>query len=133
MKTLNLRFILFIILGLIMSQAHPREYIIYSVAQDLPMGYENEVINKNYYVNMGSKQGLDHGTVLDVYRVISRLDPYKTKKHYNYRVKIGELKVLHTEDDISIAELSEIKPASDKIYFEIPSFMIGDHVEVSVD
>ncbi len=133
MKTFNLRILLFIIFGLFVTKTHPREYIIYSVAQDIPMGYENEVINKNYYVNMGSKQGLDHGTVLDVYRVISRLDPYKTKKRYNYRVKIGELKVLHTEDDSAIAELSQIKPVSEKIYFEVPSFMIGDHVEVSVD
>ncbi len=133
MKTNNLRLILFILIGLFSLRTFPKEYIIYSVAQDLPMGYENEVINKNFYVNMGSKQGLDHGTVLDVYRVISRLDPYKTKKRYNYRVKIGELKVLHTEDDSAIAELSEIKTKDESIYFEIPSFMIGDHVEVKID
>lgn len=119
--------------GLLSLNAFPREYIIYSVAQDIPMGYENEVINKNYYVNMGSKQGIDQGTVLDVYRVISQLDPYETKKRYNYRVKIGELKVLHSEDDSAIAELSQIKPKSESIYFEVPSFMIGDHVEVKVD
>jgi len=133
MKIFNLRTFLFIILGLFVTQVHPREYIIYSVAQDIPMGTPDEIINKNYYVNMGTKQGLDQGTVLDVFRVVSRVDPYKTKKRYNYRVKIGELKVLHTEDDSSIAELSQINPESDKIYFEVPSFMIGDHVEVKVD
>jgi len=133
MKTLNLRILLFFILGLLITQVHPREYIIYSVSQDIPMGIKDEIINKNYYINMGTKQGLDHGTILDVFRVISRVDPYKTKKRYNYRVKIGELKVLHTEDDTSITELSQINPKSNKIYFEVPSFMIGDHIEVKVD
>jgi hypothetical protein len=133
MKFFNLRIFLTLLFWLSTSKVFPKEYIIYSVAQDIPMGVENEVIHKNYYVNMGSKQGLDHGTVLDVFRVISRADPYETKKRYNYRVKIGELKVLHTEDDSSITELSEIKPQSENIYFEIPSFMIGDHVEVKVN
>ena len=133
MKTINLRLTILLIMGIFTLNAFPREYIIYSVAQDIPMGYENEVINKNYYVNMGSKQGIDQGTVLDVYRVISRLDPYETKKRYNYRVKIGELKVLHSEDDSAITELSQIKPKAESIYFEVPSFMIGDHVEVKVD
>jgi len=82
MNTLTLRILLFFTLGLFMTQVHPREYIIYSVAQDIPMGIENEVINKNYYINMGIKQGLDQGTILDVFRIISRVDPYKTKKRY---------------------------------------------------
>ena len=130
---MNLRLLIFLFFSLVLSSVYPREYIIYSVTQNIPMGYENEIINKNFYVNMGTKQGLDQGTVLDVYRVISPVDPYRTKKKYNYRVKIGELKVLHTEDDAAITELSEFKPKSESIHFEIPTFMIGDHVEVKVD
>ena len=133
MKKTTLQLVFTIGLGLLSHRAISKEYIIYSVAQDIPMGEENETINKNYYVNMGRNQGLDQGTVLDVYRVISRLDPYKTKQRYNYRVKIGELKVLHTEEDTAITMLSQIKPKSPKIFFEVPSLMIGDHVEVKVD
>lgn len=110
-----------------------REYIIYSIAQDVPMGIENEQINKNFYVNMGEKQGLSEGSVLDVYRVISRLDTYETKKRYNHRVKIGELEVLHTEENSAITGIKLFGPRNSKTYFEVPGLMIGDHVGVKVD
>ncbi len=109
-----------------------KDYIIYSVVQDLPMGEENEVIKKNYYINMGNNQGLETGSVLDVFRVISRLDPYETKKRYNYKVKIGEVKVLHTEDESSIATLQKINTSATSPLFEIPALMIGDRVDVKV-
>lgn len=114
------------------SMGFARDYIIYSIAQDIPMGYENEVVNKNYYVNMGQKQGLSEGTILDVYRIISRLDPYETKKRYNYKVKIGELKVLHTEEDSAIAGM-EMMPANKDIFYDVNGLMIGDHVGVKVN
>lgn len=110
-----------------------REYIIYSIAQDIPMGEENEVVQKNYYINMGENQGLEKGTVLDVFRVISRLDPYETKKRYNYKVKIGELEVLHTEDDSAITNLKAIQTDKSNVFYEIPGFMIGDHVGVKTN
>jgi hypothetical protein len=96
MKKINLQFILIPCLFLLMSNGFSRDYIIYSVAQELPMGVENEKLKKNYYINMGNNQGLEQGTVLDVFRVISRLDPYETKKRYNYKVKIGEIEVVHS-------------------------------------
>ena len=67
------------------SMVFARDYIIYSIAQDIPMGKRDEVINKNFYINMGSNQGLSQGTTIDVFRVISKLDTYKTKKRYNYK------------------------------------------------
>lgn len=111
-----------------------RDYIIYSIAQDIPMGHDNEIIQKNYYVNMGEKQGLEKGTILDVFRIISRLDPYETKKRYNYRVKIGELEVLHTEDDSAITNLKTVDGNQEKgLFFDVQGMMIGDHIGVKVN
>jgi hypothetical protein len=114
------------------KRAKAKDYIIYSVVQDLPMGEENEIIKKNYYINMGNNQGLEEGSVLDVFRVISRLDPYETKKRFNYKVKIGEVKILHTEDDSSIATLQKINNSATSPLFEIPALMIGDRVDVKI-
>lgn len=133
MKKINLQFIFIILLVLSIDCAIARDYIIYSVVQDLPMGEDNEVIKKNYYINMGNNQGLEAGSILDVFRVISRLDPYETKKRYNYKVKIGEVKVLHTEDESSIATLQKINTAASSPLFEIPALMIGDKVNVKVN
>lgn len=115
------------------TMAIAKDYVIYSIAQDLPMGNKDEVIRKNFYVDMGQSQGVKKGSLLEVYRVISMLDPYESKKRFNHRVKIGELKVLHSEDTSSIGALSKIEDSNDETpVFEIGKFMIGDIVTVKV-
>jgi hypothetical protein len=102
------------------------------MAQDLPMGFENEVVRKNYYINMGSSQGVKKNSVIDVFRIVSVQNPYDNKKRVNYKVKIGELKVLHTTDDAAIAMVNEYEK-EDVPIFELNQFMIGDHVAINVD
>ena len=109
-----------------------RDYVVFSIAQDLPMDNEETKIKKNYYINMGSQQGIQKGSLLDVYRVISRLDPYENKKRYNFKVKIGEIKVLHTEENSSIATLNRINISDEDPLFEVENIMIGDHVDVKI-
>ena len=115
------------------SMAIAKDYIIYSIGHDLPMGYENQIIKKNFYVNMGSTQGLESGNVLSIYRQISQLDPYASKKRYNYKIKIGELKVIHSEENASIATLQGFDNSVDTPMVDIEAPMIGDLVSVKVD
>ena len=110
-----------------------RDYVIYSISQDISMGFENEDIKKNFYVDIGESQGVEEGSVLNVYRNISRQDSYETKKRYSHQVKIGELEVLHTEENSSIGLLKELRLGKKDPYFEISNFMIGDKVEVKID
>lgn len=110
-----------------------REHLIYSIDEQIPMGYENEKPKKNFYVNIGSNQGVKTGTILDVFRVISKSNPYDNLKRINYKVKIGELEVLHSDDQAAIGSLKEIKLGNKDPLFEISSFMIGDYVSVSVE
>ncbi len=125
--------ILLILTTLLMSQnIWASSYVIFSLTQDLPMGIENEVIRKNYYINMGKGQGVKKDSVLDVFRIISVQNPYDNKKRVNYKVKIGELKVIHSSDDASIATLNEYVK-EDVPVFELPQFMVGDHVAINVD
>lgn len=109
-----------------------RSYVIFSMAQDLPMGLENEVIRKNYYINMGAGQGVKKDSILDVFRIVSIQNPYDNKKRVNYRVKVGELKVLHSSDEASIAMVNKYEKEEAPI-FELNQFMIGDHVSINVD
>lgn len=97
------------------------------------MGLENELVRKNYYINMGSAQGVKKNSVLDVFRIISVQNPYDNKKRVNYKVKIGELKVLHTTDDAAIAMVNEYLKEEEVPIFELNQFMIGDHVAINVD
>lgn len=116
-----------------LSFASAADYIIYSITQDFPMGEPNEVLKKNFYVNIGMKQGVAQGTILEVFRTITRNDPYKDKLSYNHSVKIGELKVLHTEQENAITAFYESQAAnSETPLFEIRKFMIGDKIAVKV-
>lgn len=124
---------MFVLLSLLISQAvSARSYVIFSMAQDLPMGTENEVVRKNYYINMGAGQGVKKDSVLDVFRIVSVQNPYDNKKRVNYKVKIGELKVLHSSDEAAIATVNSYEK-EDVPIFELNQFMIGDHVAINVD
>ncbi len=127
MKILTLLF-----LSLFSHSLMARSYVIFSLAQDLAMGVENEVVRKNYYVNIGSGQGVKKDSVLDVFRIVSVQNPYDNKKRVNYKVKIGELKILHASDDASIAVVSDYEKEDTPI-FELSQFMVGDHVSINVD
>ena len=114
------------------SMAIAKDYVIYSIAQDIPMGVENEVLRKNFYVNMGTGQGLKNGSTLDVFRVISVLDPYENKQRFNHRVKIGEIKVIHAEDTSAIGTLTKLNADENTPVFEVGKMMVGDIVKVKV-
>ena len=72
-----------------------RDYQIYSIMQDVPMGNEKEIVRKNYYINMGTSQGLSKGSSLDVYRALSLQNPYDGSNRVNYKVKVGTLEIIH--------------------------------------
>ena len=122
-----------ILLVALASTGFARDYIIYSIYQPIPMGEPNEPRTKNYYVNMGRDQGLKKGTQLNVYRNVSRLDPYNSNKRYNYKIKVGELNVIHSEEDGAIANISKITNDEGEPLLDIDHFMIGDLVDVHVD
>lgn len=132
MKLSCAKFIVFLTATLVVSSSFARDHQIFTVAEDLPMGFENEILRRNYYVDIGSDQGVDEGTVLDVYRTISKSNPYNNEKRVNYRVKIGELEVLHAEDASAIGIVKTFEGGKKAPLFEISGFMIGDMVTVKV-
>lgn len=131
-KFFELPVLLMVTLTFTASMAIAKDYVIYSISQDIPMGYEKEVLRKNFYIDMGKNQGVAKGSVLDVYRVVSVLDPYESKKRFNHKIKIGEVKILHTEESSSIGVLNKIENADETPVFEIGKLMIGDLVTAHV-
>ena len=125
----NLRCILFSLFLLGLSpHLKAKSYLVYSIAQDLPMG-DNAVLKKNYYLNIGAQQGIKEGSELTVYRQLNQSNPYAIEKNVTYNVPIGELKVIHAEEENSIAVVQKAK-FEDSLYHEISTINIGDAVEV---
>ena len=131
-KFLELPALLMIVLTFTASMAIAKDYVIYSISQDIPMGNKNEVIRKNFYLDMGKSQGVSKGSVLDVFRIVSILDPYENKKRFNHKIKVGEIKVLHAEDGSSIGVLNKLESPDETPLFEISNVMIGDVVTAHV-
>ncbi len=121
-----------ILYTLISSSISANEYIIFGVNQNLPMGEPNEVIFKNYYLNFGGHQGLKNGTIVDVFRNISHINPLSNKKRYKYKVKIGELKIIHTEESTSIARIHKTNKQDKLTILDINSILIGDLVDIHI-
>lgn len=120
------------LITLLTQVAFARDYMIYSIAHEVPMGYEKEILKKNFFVNIGEAQGVREGTTLDVFRQISVADPYQSKQRYDYRVKVGELSVIHSEGEVAIAAIKSIRNKDEDPLFEIENFMVGDLVSVHV-
>ena len=131
-RTTFLQNVLIILLMLYSASSISNDFIVYSISQEVPMGDPNEKIKKNYYFNIGGDQGLQKGNFLEVFRIVSQVDPYDTKKRYYYRIKIGEVKVIHIEDRSSIGVLAFLEESSDTPVLDIPTIMIGDRVNVKI-
>ncbi len=123
---------LFFILLTLSLPIQAKDYQIFGVDQDISMGFEKEILAKNYYVNIGSNQGIAKGSVLEVFRNINRYNPYENKKRANFHVKIGEIQIVHTEGDIAIATLKELKTAEADLSVEVDGLMIGDQVMIKI-
>lgn len=124
--------ILIVFILLASYQVYARDHLIFSVSEEIPMGYENETLRRNYYVNIGSNQGVTKGAILDVYRVISKSNPYDDKKRVNYKIPIGQLEIIHSENESAIAFLKKKFDTANDPLFEINNLMIGDNVQVHI-
>jgi hypothetical protein len=121
-----------ILLILFSINAQARDHLIFSVTEDLPMGNDNEVLRRNYYVNIGANQGVTKGATLNVYRIISKSNPYDNKKRINYKIPIGQLEVIHSEEDSAVTNVKKLNMQIRDPIFEINNFMIGDNVSVNI-
>jgi len=110
-----------------------RDYVVYSIAHELSMGDKDlSQLRKNYYLNIGTEDGVRPGILMDVFRIISRTDQYRDKKRFTHKVKIGELKILHSESSTSIAKIEKLFTGENYPLFDIESVMIGDHVSINI-
>ncbi len=132
LKFIDTPLIIAVLFAFTASMAFAKDYVIYSIAQDIPMGTPNETIRKNFYVDMGKNQGVKKDSVLDVFRIVSVLDPYGGKKRFNHKVKVGELKILHSEETTSIGVLNKMEDLEETPVLEVNALMIGDLVNVHV-
>lgn len=109
------------------------EYQIFGIKKDFPMTNDGSDSRRDYYVSIGTKQGIKAGTFLDVIRPIQTFNSLENKPGPEIKSIIAKLKVLSADYENCIARiednLSIDKKATD--YFIFPK--VGDKVDISLE
>lgn len=111
--------------------ARAADFVVYSEYQALNMGNPGEKPQKDYYVNMGSSNGVQEGTELEVLRRISTYDLLSERLYKDLRFPVARLKVIHVESKASVARLEKILPPESTPAVANHEVMIGDIVRIS--
>jgi hypothetical protein len=112
------------------SQA--QEFVVYGVHKDLDLGNPGETPQKDYYLNMGSSQGVREGSLIEVHRRMPTYDLIAEKLHKDVIFPIARLKVIHAESNASIARLEKVLPADKTPVTGSPrAVMVGDLIRAA--
>jgi hypothetical protein len=104
------------------------DFVVYSVYKGLDMGNPDEKPQKDYYVNMGSAQGLHAGSKLEVMRRVATYDLLSEKLYKDVTFPIAQMKVIHVENNAAICRLDKVLPPEKMPAVANPSVMVGDVV-----
>ncbi len=105
--------------------------IVYSVFKGIDLGNPNEILQKDYFINLGVNQGIRIGTILEVARKAPSYDLTTEKLYKDLLFPFAQLRVIHAEKDAAIARLEKVYPA-DKTPIVTPrTVIVGDFVRVS--
>jgi len=123
----------------LLPSAKADEAVIYSVYQNLDMGdstasetaetaAQRRAHSKDFFVSLGSLQGVREGSVLQVSRKMATFDLLSEKLYREVTFPIGTLKVIHTESGVAIARLDKLMPSDKTPAFSPRAIMVGDLV-----
>ncbi|MBS1963006.1 MAG: hypothetical protein JST04_12375 [Bdellovibrionales bacterium] len=105
--------------------------IIYSVFKGIDLGNPNDAVQKDYFVNLGTNQGVRVGTVLEVARKSPSYDLTTEKLYKDLIFPFAQIKIIHAEKDASIARLEKLY-SPDKTPVLVPrAVIVGDLVKIS--
>ena len=107
------------------------DFVVYSVYKALDMGNPGEIPQRDYYINMGSAQGIHLGSQIEVLRRISTYDLLSEKLYKDVTFPIAKIKVVHVENNAAICRLEKLLPADRTPAVATKAVMVGDLVRPS--
>lgn len=102
--------------------------IVYSVYKNLDMGNPGEVVQRDYYLTMGTDDGLEIGSSVEVIRRAPTFDLTSSKLYKDVAFPIAKLKVIHVESSVAIARLDKFNAPEKTPALNTRAVMIGDLV-----
>lgn len=113
--------------------AATKQASIIQVTRPLKMAAADPLPPKDYYLDMGEREGLRVGTIVEVYRQLPVQNGQTGSVLSTVRVLLGELKVISTGLTLSVARLHSERAPAEVPSMDLKSFMIGDEVQMKSD
>lgn len=107
------------------------DFVIYSVYKPIDLGNLGETPQKDFYVNMGTTNGIVNGSTLEVLRKAPTFDLLAEKLYKDLTFPIARLKVIHVEANAAIARLEKMLPSDKTPTTTFHSVMVGDLVRIA--
>ena len=105
--------------------------IVYSVFKGIDLGNPNEMLQRDYFINLGTNQGIHVGSVLEVARKAPSYDLTTEKLYKDLIFPFAQIKVIHAEKDAAIARLEKLYPLEQTPELTPRAVIVGDLVKVS--
>jgi hypothetical protein len=102
---------------------------IVQVSRRLRMSNYEALSPKDFYVDIGSSEGVRPGDTFNVYRMMAVVNMATGYSPNLIRIPLGELKVFLVGEFTSVGRLTARTPAGDIPSLDYPEFMLGDVVE----
>ena len=107
-----------------------QEFVIYSTYRGVDLGGEKENSPRDYYINMGSENGVRPGSVVEVWRKVPTYDLSSQKLYKDLTFPIARMKVIHVETNAAVARLDILYPPEKAPAMSPRAVMVGDQVRV---
>jgi hypothetical protein len=85
---------------------------------------------KEYFVDIGARDGVRDGDVLEVSRKVPVVEAQTAGSFHVLKVVLGEVKVTLVGETSAVARVHHIKPPTELPPMEFFSFVLGDQVEL---
>ncbi|MFZ9595427.1 MAG: hypothetical protein ACO3A2_05050 [Bdellovibrionia bacterium] len=115
--------------GLPQAAADEIPYV-YSVSQALGLGGSAEPPAKDYYLTLGTSQGVRRGSRLRVFRHVATFDLFKDQMDRAVTFPIAVIRVVHVESETSVARLEAFLSPDDHVSISPQAIMVGDLVRL---
>ncbi len=102
---------------------------IFQVKKSIPLADEAPVY-RDFYINSGSESEIKVGMIIPVKRRVPVHDPVHNKLAGDLYIKVGELKVIHVGNGLSVGRLVNTLNESNRPILEFEGVMVGDRLDV---
>jgi|GEM_PF-2173865 len=118
-----------IVFGVSGLDAMEKEAVVIEVRKKVKL-HKTERVYSDYFINGGTKLGLDTGAVVSVVRRVPVHDPFLNSSIGDFRIKVAEVEIIQADAEKAIARLMTIDRSAERPMVGYDSIMVGDRLDL---